>query len=1838
MLGLNFSLCVKLLGYLLLAAVAVELCPVPVLAQNDVLSCVSSRVKDRTNQLACIAAAAGQSFRDCPDCPEMVVVPAGEFMMGSTRSERGRSKAEGPRQKVTFAKPIAVGKYEATFAEWDACVRDGGCSDSPHDKGWGRGARPVINVSWNQVTKQFLPWLSRKSGRNYRLLSEAEWEYAARAGTRTAYWWGGSSAVGKANCRGCTNRWGGKRSAPVGSFPANPFGIYDINGNVFELVADCWNKNHGGAIKDGVRRADGNCNRRVIRGGSWFTPAKWLRSATRSSDPINYRNSNVGFRVAVSLDKRMRVVSKPHQAGHPKPYLLARTSSFSGECNSGLAWHGKADQEGNAFARLAPCNNSDASDRIAFHCTTDQAEVLGRVEYLVSPDSPFTIQTDITITVDGKSYPFKATRSHGIGHKTLDFYIPLRHRLIALLSNGVAGTLGVGGQQRTLHLRGSRQAIAILKSGCLKSKTSQVAPRYSQEVPSEYKGIAKQVYSNPKSYTGPCFHGHMWHGRPGLAVVTNCERDFHDGKMKRIWISMSLRCRAGTQRVQGMIDYIAPNGSSLEFRPLRPIAPVRPVFKVGGYSVAVTATVKSPKESYKQHVMLNFKLLRDHALLDWLRIGRTLKVEIGQQVSTVDLRGAKKAIAHLLDGCSRQQIVSEPGAVFKPIKKKKNAPWVCHVGPKPQSMSAVSVRFSKRDDEFRIDEPIHLEWAVKHKHATGWYNPSCRNPVYLVLSTSKRTRFKGQGFLALPPGAEGPYRIRHRIEQTRIFIPLHLEPKRMAGALEVLAYQTGAVPFEWSMVEVPSSVPTAKQRNDLLIGQEAVQRGGVVGEWAKVRVGRPHIVIRDHFSIEQPKSVIISNSREFRLEVFEDYYRVVEDKSGELVLERAGKMPNFSPSSRFLAAFTEHSNLEAIDLYSGKIIYQGAASFAGWGANDAVFAPGALLMHDANARRGMSVLQTLVDNSERRLYAIPKGPLYKAHSWKSALSVDFESASVVIRGQQFRTYGAIGGGHAWASLIHAEHSSRGEIEKLRSDKLRCSMVNDDSACGGLAEEIVVAGLQRLAISAFADPNRLLLAKEPDFFSWRINGVQFAYSHLCNEWCDSIFSELRPDNDLIKELLVEHKSRQPANMPTAKTSNKALDRLAAVRSSVGSAATQLSLGRRTQRRSKVSVLKQLAMLGLDLSQERIAAVPIIEAPEMWKEEGKRFASDIVRKFGGPSRHLLPFDESVKVYGFGCGGSYDVSNAPPESINWLALNPINWRMVKKTANWRSGKGEFWIFWEACTNGAQLHLALWLLSNSADSKPQIVDISFLLRFQTGPNGPGATDEKKVEYNRGGYSNSMGYGSWPNTVDIVRVAHDRYLLTAGQWPGGKWSLIYDIVKQKMVRFERDVGSKSNIVELAITHDGTKFVRVMSNGELVIVDILTDEVVLRGVETDDELIVYEKNGYYLASPEGGQFLYLKFPGIPGYSSVTQFASTLNRPNAIKALLSGKLSLPKPNLTAPPELRIAATVSGYGKTRRANLDYQTSSEVGLRELVVFMDGRPVERVALTGKFKRGNVLLDLPAEARWVSTVAIDQSGYRSITRSQALPGAAAPDQSRLFVLTVGTDIYDDPSISQLGAAKRDAANFAKLASTQKGILYSEVDVTSLYDRADLKSALLESIHEVVDKASANDTIMLFAAGHGSRGKDDAFYLVSRTTELSDLEATAVSWSDIAAALDGVKARVVVFLDACRSGSAGQSGTNDDAVAALLQQSVPITVIAASKGYQNSEETALGGYFTNEIIRAIAVERDKTDTNGNGVIELAELYGAIKVRVVRATESNEIPGKQTPWIARNEMVGEIPLF
>ncbi|MGF1641816.1 MAG: SUMF1/EgtB/PvdO family nonheme iron enzyme [Rhodospirillales bacterium] len=263
--------------------------------------------------------AAPRAFRDCDRCPEMVVVPAGRFVMGAKVGRRRLEANEEPAHEVEIRRDFAVGRYEVTVGEYrafaEATGKDAGrgCKiwegtlKQDAKKSWREPGfpvldrQPVVCIDWREATL-YTRWLSDMTGHRYRLPTEAEWEYAARSGSDTRYWWGDHFVLGHANCRDCGSDWDNDKPAPAGQFLPNYFGLHDMHGNVWEWVEDCWHDTYLGAPADGsARQGDGGCKRRVKRGGAWDQPRDDMRSGNRSRDGADNRTSTLGFRVVRDL-------------------------------------------------------------------------------------------------------------------------------------------------------------------------------------------------------------------------------------------------------------------------------------------------------------------------------------------------------------------------------------------------------------------------------------------------------------------------------------------------------------------------------------------------------------------------------------------------------------------------------------------------------------------------------------------------------------------------------------------------------------------------------------------------------------------------------------------------------------------------------------------------------------------------------------------------------------------------------------------------------------------------------------------------------------------------------------------------------------------------------------------------------------------------------------------------------------------------------------------------------------------------------------------------------------------------------------------------------------------------------------------------------------------------------------------------------------------------------------------------------------------------------------------------------------------------------------------------
>jgi uncharacterized caspase-like protein len=297
---------------------------------------------------------------------------------------------------------------------------------------------------------------------------------------------------------------------------------------------------------------------------------------------------------------------------------------------------------------------------------------------------------------------------------------------------------------------------------------------------------------------------------------------------------------------------------------------------------------------------------------------------------------------------------------------------------------------------------------------------------------------------------------------------------------------------------------------------------------------------------------------------------------------------------------------------------------------------------------------------------------------------------------------------------------------------------------------------------------------------------------------------------------------------------------------------------------------------------------------------------------------------------------------------------------------------------------------------------------------------------------------------------------------------------------------------------------------------------------------------------------------------------------------------------------------------------------------------------LSGSRSELDIELADPGGGRWVTAVALDSDGLVSLPSSIQLPGLARP-RGTLRAVLVGVDLYEDARLPRLGSAKVDARGIAAALAATKGRAFADVQTTTLLDAEATPADITRAIESAVRATGPLDAVLFYFAGHGVDGRsftqpEAGLVLTATKTRLSSLRETSTSWSSLAGKLSAAQGTVIVILDACRTGLAGEQSfsTNDDAVSVLFTHAgAPMDVLAGSKGRQDSLETpnGRGGMFTNALISVIARERARYDRDKSGLIDLGELYSAVKAQVVGATK-----GAQTPWLARNDLVGEMSLF
>ncbi len=446
---------------------------------------------------------------------------------------------------------------------------------------------------------------------------------------------------------------------------------------------------------------------------------------------------------------------------------------------------------------------------------------------------------------------------------------------------------------------------------------------------------------------------------------------------------------------------------------------------------------------------------------------------------------------------------------------------------------------------------------------------------------------------------------------------------------------------------------------------------------------------------------------------------------------------------------------------------------------------------------------------------------------------------------------------------------------------------------------------------------------------------------------------------------------------------------------------------------------------------------------------------------------------------------------------------------------------------------------------------------------------------------------------------------------------------------------SRSSLtVDVRLTEDRNHIVQINSDGSFFVHALDSAAQILEGRYLDDEIVVWMPDLRFDATAEGAHYISARFPGNLGQYTFQQLAARLQVDGLVDRLLSGGETFETPQIGVPP--RLSAEVEMFDSARVAG-SVAIEAFAAVREVRVFQDGVLTDTIAV-GSQARASFDVPRLAGARWISFVAVDELGMLSLPVGRDL-GPAGPEALPVVrSLSVGVDRYDDGRLANLSFAVADTQTLAKGLAASDGTSIALAASTTLPNEEASPEAVLSAVERMVAEAGPGETLTFFFAGHGITGNDGRYYLATTTTDAGRIAETALPWDAVSAILARSAARVLVFLDACHSGVAGtgMAATNDDAAADMLA-AIPsgLVILSASKGRQFSEENraAGGGVFTNAVADVIARQRPAHDANGNGAIEVSELYAGVKRLVMERTD-----GRQTPWLVRNQMVGDFALF
>ncbi|MBP1184183.1 caspase domain-containing protein [Methylobacterium sp. PvR107] len=1058
--------------------------------------------------------------------------------------------------------------------------------------------------------------------------------------------------------------------------------------------------------------------------------------------------------------------------------------------------------------------------------------------------------------------------------------------------------------------------------------------------------------------------------------------------------------------------------------------------------------------------------------------------------------------------------------------------------------------------------------------------------MYLVVAMSELVRFKGEGFVALPPRSRAPRSIKGLEDRTRVVIPVSGHLSNINGVFDVTFYEPGPQVLYWQIVRLPKSETS-------ICKQVTVAHGSLE---INVQPGRPQLVTQNRFTEGSPKNIQESDTGRYLLYDYGDRYEVFDAATGDVLVSHAGSSPRFSSRGRYVTSFDGSKRLEIVDIIAQKTIFAsstleqgdfGGVIVAGWLNEDS------LLLLGYGRKGAVGVTVPLVD--DRNIFSASISCNACQAFGSTSLLLDLDSLTVQASDQDLFQ----------SSLVEVAASP--SVIKFWEEQ-------DPNDRG--PEPRRPKYLLKFADNAIVDDKLEIPSDANGFgsFTWELSDkITFVFFDV---WNGNVKAQ--------REILNNHAAQQKFKDSRALSERQASGRV--VRRVVEVGNTRVSPKSYFERAAE-----SIAQFGIELLPNK--------QPEQFRpakftgddyDKQTESALKIVRKVlaetSASRKPMLLTKKNIPLGGEDRlftreYGRFGACNRGREVKGWNEDTDVEEPAIisadRLQSAWRAQlpTGVLFIFqqFDYCGTAPDRYGDIISLFIPSDTK---LPLRFRRLAASSTSGGETSPVQGLDAARLSLGNALRLAETPTLY--VNVADNQYLIIVSR--DASKGAVFRLPSMEFLYNLDNVRESLDLHSMSITSNSAAVVQLNNSGHISVNSFSNNSEILFGRYVDDELVLYDRSLAFEATPEGASYVYVRVPGSPGLFTLDQFRSKLEQPGLSRKRLIGEYGD-----GSPPAGLVPPTLSAHKRDGIYALEAHAFGT--LAKLQISVDGRLVKTVPLSGADAKIELPIEKEFHGRWISFFVEDGRQLRSLVRSFLV--SRDPYASRLNIVAFGSDKFNrarvqTATVGDLAFAFKDAQRFEAGIKQWIAPAYNGYDAQVLTGTNTDRARLLSEIEKAADATGLRDTLVLFLATHGMNGPS-GFSIILPSKETNG-PAEEISFGSLSAALHRAHGRVFVFLDACHSAGAIQDVGSEE----LASTDRNVTIISSSKGRQSSLENAGwgGGAFTNAILGALKRTSFPGSATLDSPLSIEALYA--EVRRVVAAQTN---GKQTPWLRRSVWVG-----